>query len=64
MRYNTVAGQPTALALLDFLAAFDTNDHDTHLECLKSWLDVCSRALKLFTSYPRYIKIGSAMKTA
>ena len=30
-------GESTALVLLAFLAAFDTIDHSTLVDCLKSW---------------------------
>ena len=36
---------------LNLLAAFDTTDHITLLNCLKSWFGVCSIALEWFTSY-------------
>ena len=35
-------------------AAFDTIDHTTLLNCLRSWFDVCGTALKWFTSYLNY----------
>ena len=56
-------GKPTALVLLDLLAAFDTIDNTTLLNCLKSWFGVCGTTLKWFTSYLSHcfqaIKIGS-----
>ena len=58
-------GEPTALVLLDLLPAFDTIDHTTLLNCLKSWFGVCGTALKWFTSYLSHlfqaIKIGSTL---
>ena len=58
-------GEPTALVLLDLSAAFDTIDHPTLLNCLKSWFGVSGTALKWFTSYLsrrfQAIKIGSTL---
>ena len=58
-------GEPTTLVLLDLLAAFDTIDHTTLLNCLKSWFGMCGTALKWFTSYLSHhfqaIKIGSTL---
>ena len=58
-------GEPTALVLLDLSAAFDTIDHTTLLNCLKSWFGVCGTALKWFTSCLSHcfqaIKIGSTL---
>ena len=58
-------GKPTALVLLDLLAAFDAVDHDTLLKCLKSWFGVCSIAPKWFSSYLNHrfqaIEIGSTL---
>ena len=55
-------GEPTALVLLDLWTVFDTIDHTTLFNCLKSWSGGCSTALKWFTSYLRNhfqaIKIG------
>ena len=44
-------GKSTTLGFLNLLAAFDTTDHITLLNCLKSWFGVCSIALEWFTSY-------------
>ena len=41
---------PTALVSSDLLAAFDTIDHTTLFNCLKSWFGVRITALKWFTS--------------
>ena len=56
-------GEPTALVILDLSAAFDTIDHDTLLNYVKSWFDVCSMGLKWFCLSHRFqaIKIGSAL---
>ena len=58
-------GELTELVLLDLSAEFDTTDHTTLLNCLKSWFGVCGTALKWFTSYLSYrfqaIKIGSTL---
>ena len=58
-------GEPTALVLLDLSAVFDTIDHTTLLNCLKSWFGVCGTASKWFTSYLSHrfqaIKIGSVL---
>ena len=58
-------GEPTALVLLDLSAVFDTIDHPTLLNCLKSWFGVSGTALKWFTSYLSHrfqaIKIGSTL---
>ena len=55
-------GEPTALVLLDLSAAFDTIDHPTLLNCLKSWFGVSGTAVKWFTSYLSHrfqaIKLG------
>ena len=54
-----------SLVLLDLSAAFNTIDHTTLLNCLKSWFGVCSTTLKWFTSYLSHrfqaIKIGSTL---
>ena len=58
-------GGPTALVLLELSAAFDTIDHTTLLNCLKSWFGLCGTALKWFMSYLSHhfhaIKIGSTL---
>ena len=58
-------GEPTTLVLLDLSAAFDSIDHNTLFNCLKSWFGVCGTALKWFTSYLSHcfqaIKIGSTL---
>ena len=58
-------GESTALVLLDLSAAFDTIDHSTLIDCLKSWFGVCGSALEWFVSYlcDRYqaVKIGSTL---
>ena len=58
-------GEPTALILLDFSAAFDTIDYSTLLHCLQMWFGIGGSVLKWFTSYlsERYhsIKIGSTL---
>ena len=45
------SGIHPVLVLLDFSAAVDTIEHNTLLDCLKSWFGVCSTALMWFTSY-------------
>ena len=42
--------EPTALALLNLSAAFDTKDHSTLLSCLCIWFGVGGFVLKWFTS--------------
>ena len=53
------------MVLLDLSTAFDTIDHTTLLNCLKSWFRVCGTALKWFTAYLSHrfqaIKIGSTL---
>ena len=49
-------GEPAALVSLDLSAAFNTINHTTLLDCLKSWLGVCSTALQWFTS--KQLKLG------
>ena len=44
-------GEPTALILLNLLAAFDTNDHSTLLHCLQTSFGIDGSVLKWFTSY-------------
>ena len=46
-------GEATAVVLLDQLAAFDTIDHDTHLDSLSSWSGVSGVVLDWFKSYLR-----------
>ena len=61
-------GEATAGDLLDQLAAFDTIDHGTLIECLSSWFGVGGVVLDWFRSYlsDRYqcIKIGSVLSDA
>ena len=58
-------GEPMALVFLDQLDAFNTIDHDTLLNYLKSWFGVCSTTLSWFSSYLSHrfqaIKIGSTL---
>ena len=58
-------GKPTALVLLDLSTAFNTIDHTTLLNCLKSLFCECGMALKWFTSYLSHqfqtIRIGSTL---
>ena len=44
-------GEATAVVLLDQSAAFDTIDHDKHLDCLRKWISVGGRCLDWFKSY-------------
>ena len=46
--------EPTALVLLVLSATFDTIEHTTLLNCLKSYFGVCRTALKWFVSYLSY----------
>ena len=41
-------GEPTAPLLRNLSAGFDTVDHTTFINCLKSWFGVCSMVLKWF----------------
>ena len=53
-------GEATAVILLDQSAAFDTIDHDTHLDSLSSWFGVSGVVLKSYLSdRVQCIKIGS-----
>ena len=58
-------GEPTALVLLDWSAAFDTIDHYTLLSCLCISFGLGGSVLKWFTSYLtdhyQSIKIGSSL---
>ena len=62
---SLLEGERTALVLLNLSAAFNTIDHTTLLNCLKSWFDVCGTVLKWFMSYLSHqfqaIKIGSTL---
>jgi hypothetical protein len=44
-------GHPTALAMLDLSAAFNTIDHTTLLDCLNSWFGFSGTVLNWFLSY-------------
>ena len=61
-------GKPTALALLDLSATFDTIAHSTLLSCLQIWFGVGDFVLKWFTSYltehHQSTKIGSTLSDA
>ena len=58
-------GEPTALILLEILAAFDTTDHSTLLHYLQTWFGIGGSVLKWFTSYLsecyQSVKIGSTL---
>ena len=58
-------GEPTALILLDFLAAFDTIDYSILLHCLQTWFGIGGSVLKWLTSYLsehyQSIKFGSTL---
>ena len=58
-------GKPTALILLDVLAAFDTINHSTLLSCLHTWFGVGGSVLKgslpTCLSTIKSIKIGSTL---
>ena len=61
-------GEATAVVLLDQLAAFNTIDHGTLLDCLSSWFGVGGVVLEWFKSYLsdhlQCIKIGSILSDA
>ena len=66
--WNTLViskGMPTALVLLDLLAAFHTIDHDTLLTCLSKRFGFTGTVLRWFTTYPlddcQSINIGSGI---
>ena len=58
-------GLPVALVLLDLSAAFDTINHTTLPDCLRSWFGVCGTAWEWFSSYLsdrcQAVKIGSIL---
>lgn len=45
------AGECSVLILLDLTAAFDTVDHTSFINKLKTWFEVLRRALDWFVSY-------------
>ena len=61
-------GEATAIVLLDQLAAFDTTDHGTLLDCLSSWYGIGGIVLEWFKSYlsdhSQCVKIGSILSDA
>ena len=63
-----LAGEATALVLLDQSAAFDTIDNGTLPDCLSSWFGVGGIVLDWFKSYLsdhlRFVKIGSILSDA
>ena len=58
-------GMPTALVLLDLLAAFDTIDHCGLLDCLSSWFGFSGTVFRWFKSYisgrNQSVKVGSIL---
>ncbi len=51
IRFNSDSGKISVLVLLDLSAAFDTVDHNIHLERLENWVGLSGMALKWFRSY-------------
>lgn len=68
MHLSLAKGKATAVILLDQSAAFDTIDHTTLLDCLKTWFGVGGKCLSWFQSYlsdrTQCIKIGSIISDA